>query len=138
MHARAREYPVIEDLSLTEWTHRAAAGEPGALDRLFTQLYPELKRIAHARLFVGAAPGLISTTELVHESFMRFTRARHLALADRKHFFTYAATVMRHVIVDLARSTWPRGVAAARRTWRWTSSRRPSCRWPTAPRPTKR
>lgn len=94
---------VTEDLPLTEWIHQAAAGQPGAVDQLFTQLYPELRRIAHARLFTGGASPLLGTTELVHESFLRFTRARHRPLEGRKHFFTYAATVMRHVVVDLAR-----------------------------------
>lgn len=92
-----------DDLSLTQWIHRAAEGQPGAIDHLFGQLYPELRRIAHGRLYVGGGHDLLCTTELVHESFLRFTRARQLDLADRRHFFTYAATVMRHVIVDLAR-----------------------------------
>jgi len=93
---------VSQDVSLTQWIRRAADGEPGAVDHLFAQLYPELRRIAHARLYVGGGQGFLSTTELVHESFIRFTRARTLELTDRKHFFTYAATVMRNVIVDLA------------------------------------
>lgn len=92
-----------QDVSLTQWIRRAADGEPGAVDQLFSQLYPELRRIAHARLYVGGGQGFLSTTELVHESFLRFTRARQLEVTDRKHFFTYAATVMRNVIVDLAR-----------------------------------
>lgn len=107
---------VIEDPPLTEWIQRAALGEPGAFDRLFTCLYPELRRIAHARLFAAGTGGVsVSTTELVHESFLRFVRTPGLALADRRHFFTYAATVMRHVVVDLAREHWAqrRGGGAA-------------------------
>ena len=92
-----------EDLSLTQWIQKAAEGQPGAVDHLFQQLYPELRRIAHARLYAGGGQALLSTTELVHESFLRFTRARQLSLTDRRHFFTYAATVMRNVIVDIAR-----------------------------------
>lgn len=92
-----------EDLSLTQWIQRAVEGQPGAVDHLFAQLYPELRRIAHARLYVGGGHAMLSTTELVHESFLRFTRARDLNLTDRRHFFAYAATVMRHVIVDMAR-----------------------------------
>jgi RNA polymerase sigma factor (TIGR02999 family) len=107
---------VIEDLPLTEWIQRAAQGEPGAFDRVFTRLYPELRRIAHARLFAAGTGGAsMSTTELVHESFLRLARAPGLALADRRHFFTYAATVMRHVVIDLARAHWAqrRGGGAA-------------------------
>jgi RNA polymerase sigma factor (TIGR02999 family) len=107
---------VIEDPPLTEWIQRAVQGEPGAFDRVFSRLYPELRRIAHARLFAAGTSGSsLSTTELVHESFLRFVRTPGLALADRRHFFTYAATVMRHVIVDLAREHWAqrRGGGAA-------------------------
>lgn len=94
---------MVEERSLTQWIQQAVQGQPGALEHLFQQLYPELRRIAHARLYVKGAQPLISTTELVHESFLRFTRARSLALEDRRHFFTYAATVMRNVTIDLAR-----------------------------------
>ena len=94
---------MTEDASLTVWIQRAVQGQSGALEHLFSQLYPELRRIAHARLYVRGQQPLMSTTELVHESFLRFTRARSLSLEDRKHFFTYAATVMRHVIIDMAR-----------------------------------
>ena len=111
---------VIEDPPLTEWIQRAAQGEPGAFDHVFTRLYPELRRIAHARLFAAGTGGAsMSTTELVHESFLHFVRAPGLALADRRHFFTYAATVMRHVVVDLAREHWAqrRGGGAAHVPW---------------------
>ena len=91
------------ELSLTQWIQRAVEGQPGAMDHLFAQLYPELRRIAHARLYIGGGNAMLSTTELVHESFLRFSHARQLSLTDRRHFFTYAATVMRNVIVDMAR-----------------------------------
>jgi RNA polymerase sigma factor (TIGR02999 family) len=94
---------VTEQPSLTVWIQRAAKGDTGAMDHLFATLYPELRRIAHARLYAGGGRAWLSTTELVHESFLRFTRASQLALTDRRHFFTYAATVMRSVVVDLAR-----------------------------------
>lgn len=81
-----------------------ASGERGALDRLYTALYPDLKRLARSRLHAqGRAEGL-GTTTLVHETFMRLVRARELNLDDRRHFFAYAAKTMRHVIVDEARA----------------------------------
>lgn len=116
MLAHVNAATVTEAPPLTEWIQRAALGEPGAFDHVFSQLYPELRRIAHARLFAAGTGGAsMSTTELVHESFLRFVRTPGLALADRRHFFTYAATVMRHVVVDLAREHWAqrRGGGAA-------------------------
>lgn len=95
--------PDESEVSLTQWIQRAVAGQPGAMEHLFAELYPELRRIAHARLYVGGGQALLSTTELVHESFLRFTRASDLNVSDRRHFFALASTVMRHVIVDMAR-----------------------------------
>lgn len=91
------------DLTLTQWIRRAAEGQAGAVDALYARLYPELRRIAHARLYLGGGQLPLSTTELVHESFLRLHRLQELAVSDRKHFFTYAASVMRSVIIDLAR-----------------------------------
>ena len=67
--------------------------------------YPELKKIARARLHAAqhGAPGL-NTTALVHESFLRLAgRLPSLQFASRGHFYAYAARVMRSVIVDLVR-----------------------------------
>ncbi len=67
--------------------------------------YPELKKIARARLHAAqhGAPGL-STTALVHESFLRLAgRVDALQFDSRGHFYAYAARVMRSVIVDLVR-----------------------------------
>ncbi len=67
--------------------------------------YPELKKIARARLHSAqhGAPGL-NTTALVHESFLRLAgRVDALRFTTRGHFYAYAARVMRSVIVDLVR-----------------------------------
>ena len=67
--------------------------------------YPELKKIARARLHAArhGAPGL-NTTALVHESFLRLAgRVDALQFDSRGHFYAYAARVMRSVIVDLVR-----------------------------------
>jgi RNA polymerase sigma factor (TIGR02999 family) len=88
---------------LTELLQQAARGERGALDRIFALLYPDLRRIAHARLRGRDAAAHLETTALVHESFLRFVEASELMLADRKHFFAYAAKTMRNIIIDSAR-----------------------------------
>ena len=88
---------------LTELLQQAARGERAALDRIFALLYPDLRRIAHARLRVHDRAAHFETTALVHESFLRFVEASELVLADRKHFFAYAAKTMRNIIIDSAR-----------------------------------
>jgi len=83
----------------------ARRGESEALGTLFAELYPELRRLAHARLKHHRAPTLLDTTSLVHESYLRFLRAGQVQVSDRAHFLAYAARVMRSVVVDFARES---------------------------------
>jgi RNA polymerase sigma factor (TIGR02999 family) len=75
------------------------------VDTLFQSLYPELRRMAHARLRSQYRSGLLDTTALVHESYERLAqRPEHAgAFSDRNHFLAYICRVMRSVVVDLAR-----------------------------------
>ena len=91
------------DAPLTQWLALAAQGERGAIDRVFAALYPDLRRIAHARLRVQGGVAHLDTTALVHESFLKLVDSASLAITDRKHFFTYAAKTMRNIIIDFAR-----------------------------------
>lgn len=80
----------------------AGRGDAEAVGRLFELLYPDLRRMAHARLRDGAPDGL-HTTALVHESFLRLVRLQRLAPADRAMFLAYLGRVMRSIIVDTVR-----------------------------------
>ena len=91
------------DVPLTQLLELAAQGQRSALDRVFEVLYPELRKIAHARLHGQRDAALLHTTVLVHESFLRLVNVSQLVLTDRKHFFAYAAKMMRNIIIDLAR-----------------------------------
>lgn len=81
-------------------------GESEALGRLFSQLYPELHQLAHARLKRYTAPTLLDTTSLVHEAYLRFLKAGQVQVSDRAHFLAYAARVIRSVVVDFARESY--------------------------------
>jgi RNA polymerase sigma factor (TIGR02999 family) len=91
-----------QQMPLTQLLQLAAGCDRGALDRVFVALYPELRRIAHARLRGHGAT--LDTTTLVHESFLRLVDAADLQLTDRKHFFAYAAKTMRNIVIDAARA----------------------------------
>jgi RNA polymerase sigma factor (TIGR02999 family) len=95
--------PEKNNAPLTQLLQQAAQGEPGALNQVFSVLYPDLRRIAHARLRSQGGVAHLETTALVHESFLHLVEAAELALADRKHFFTYAAKTMRNIIIEFAR-----------------------------------
>jgi RNA polymerase sigma factor (TIGR02999 family) len=88
---------------ITLLLQRAAGGDRAALDAVYASLYPDLKRIARSRLRQQGRGDSVSTTMLVHESFVRLVGARDLRLEDRRHFFAYAAKTMRNIIIDSAR-----------------------------------
>jgi len=88
---------------ITVLLRRATEGDRSALDEVFSSLYPDLRRVARARLRSQGRADSMNTTMLVHESFMRLVNASNLRIEDRHHFFAYAAKTMRHVIIDAAR-----------------------------------
>ena len=91
------------DEPLTQTLRAAHAGDRAAADRAYAVLYPELLKISRARLRVHGHQTLLDTESLVHESFLRFIAADKLSIADRKHFYTYAAKTMRNIVIDFAR-----------------------------------
>jgi RNA polymerase sigma factor (TIGR02999 family) len=72
-------------------------------DALFPIVYDELKRVARRQLRLVAAHATISTTELVHEAFLKLARNADPAWEGRAHFFGTAARAMRQVLVEFAR-----------------------------------
>jgi RNA polymerase sigma factor (TIGR02999 family) len=88
---------------ITTLIARARSGDRPALDELVAAVYPDLRRIAHARLAPHARDTLLGTTVLVHECYMKFVSAQRLNVEDRGHFMAYAARAMRSIIVDQAR-----------------------------------
>jgi RNA polymerase sigma factor (TIGR02999 family) len=79
-------------------------GDHAARDQLMTLLYDELRRVAHAQMR-GERPGhVFQTTALVHEAYLRLADLNALDWRDRAHFIAMAATTMRRILVDEARS----------------------------------
>jgi RNA polymerase sigma factor (TIGR02999 family) len=89
---------------ITQLIERARGGDRGALDSLFEAVYPDLRRIAHARLRRGFPDPDLGTTALVNECYLKLRDAERLGAGDRAHFFAYTATAMRSIIVDIARN----------------------------------
>ena len=81
----------------------ANTGDAQASGELFELLYGDLKRLAHSRLRASGSLGELSTTALVHESFVRLAERGVIAPRDKPAFFSYIAKVMRSVVLDLFR-----------------------------------
>jgi RNA polymerase sigma factor (TIGR02999 family) len=83
---------------------QARAGDRSALDSLFEAVYPDLRRIAHVRLRRGFPDPELGTTALVNECYLKLRDAQRLDASDRAHFFSYTASAMRSIVVDIARA----------------------------------
>lgn len=86
---------------LRSWT----SGQPEALDRLFPLVYDELRRLAEQYLRRERAGHTLPPTALVHEAYLRLSRAdpEQGRTETRRHFFAVAAQAMRRILVEHAR-----------------------------------
>lgn len=91
------------------------AGDPGALNRLVTVLYQDLRRLARAQLR-GHRAATLDTTGLVHEAFLRLVDQSSITVESRAHFLSLCARVMRQVMIDAARARLAEKRGAAART----------------------
>ena len=73
-------------------------------DHLFELLYPQLRRIAGALLQREASNHLLQPTSVVNELFLKLVRQRKLDFENRQHFYSFAARLMRRILVDYART----------------------------------
>ena len=93
------------DFPITELLAQARAGDSNAFDQVYTAIYDELRRLARARRRKQFSVGeTLNTTALVHETYLKLCKAPHPSFTDREHFLAVAATAMRQILVDGARS----------------------------------
>lgn len=93
-----------EERDVTRWLERWAAGDVAALDEIVPQVYEELRRVARRARRGERADLTLSTTALVHETYLKLSKQRVLAARDREEFLAIAGHAMRHVLVDHARA----------------------------------
>lgn len=80
-------------------------GEPSAFDELMPLVYPHLREVAAAYVRRERDPGVLQATVLVHELYLRLLNQKKAGWEDRRHFYTFAAKVMRMILIDHARET---------------------------------
>jgi len=81
-----------------------SSGDSEALDALTPLVYEELHRRAHGYMRRENPGHLLQTTAVVNEAYLRMVDLRQVSWRDRAHFFALASRVIRHVLVDAARS----------------------------------
>lgn len=82
---------------------RADNADVHANDELFALLYDELRRLADRHLRSAGAGLTLSTTTLVHETYLSMSGRGGNAFPDRGRFFAYASRAMRGLVIDYAR-----------------------------------
>ena len=84
---------------LKDWS----GGDRAALEKLMPVVYEELRRLAAAHLRSERSDHTLQPTALVHEAYLRLADQRSVEWANRAHFFSIAARIMRRILVDHAR-----------------------------------
>lgn len=77
---------------------------PADVDVLFAAVYDELRRIAHRHLQHEATGHTLTTTDLVHQAYLSLSDQTRAQWTSRAHFMSVAATAMRRILIDHARS----------------------------------
>ena len=85
---------------LREWSD----GNRSAFDELMPLVYRELHRQAARYLRNERRYHSLQTTALIHEAYVRLVDQTVIQWQSRTQFFAVAAQVMRHILVDHARS----------------------------------
>jgi RNA polymerase sigma factor (TIGR02999 family) len=98
-----RGIPSSAPSEVTTLLKRWSAGDAQARDQLIPLVYDRLRELAHQRL--RRAPGgghSLSTTALVHETYIRLVDAPQVDLPDRAHFLALAGQIMRTLLINHA------------------------------------
>lgn len=90
--------------TISSLINAAETGDRAAADALFSALYSELHRLAKRELVRQGAPASLSVTTLLHEAYLDLSGRAGPSFPDQARFMSYAARVMRGLIIDHARS----------------------------------
>lgn len=88
---------------ITQLLRLARSGDGTANERLIAAVHAELKRIAQSQMRAEWRNQTLQPTALVNEAYLKLFADNDRSWKNRQHFFSYAATVMRHVLVSYAR-----------------------------------
>lgn len=80
-----------------------AEGDRSAFDRLFSLVYPQIRALARRRMAESGAQLTLSTTGLVHETYLKLAGARQVDWQSAGEFLGVASSAMRQVLIDFAR-----------------------------------
>jgi RNA polymerase sigma-70 factor, ECF subfamily len=88
---------------VTRLLSRARNGDRAAWDALLPAVYDTLRRISRRELDRVGAGDTLSTTDLLHEAYLKLSPGSGVDWRDRAHFYRVASRAMRQVLVERAR-----------------------------------
>ena len=94
----------LDSVEITSLLRAWGRGDQVALDQLMPLVYERLRAQARRQLRGEPAGGLLQTTALVHEVYLRLIGTQEVSWHDRVHFFALSAQIMRRILVDAARA----------------------------------
>jgi len=94
---------VDTDSNVTQLLSEVQKGSDEAADRLWTEVYEELRTLAQHRMRGERNDHTFNTTDLVHECYLRLVDQTSVEWESRLHFFALASRVMRNILIDYAR-----------------------------------
>ncbi len=86
---------------LNKWSESQDSEADNAVLEL---VYHELHRQAHRYLQKERAGHTLQTTALVNEAYLKLIQQKSVAWESRSHFFAIAATLMRRILIDYAKT----------------------------------
>ena len=89
---------------MTLLLRRLAEGDDNALNEIFPLVYAELRRISRGQRRRRGPLAPLDTTALIHEAYLRFAQRDRNVYTHRNHFYAVAATAMRQILLDVAKS----------------------------------
>ena len=88
---------------ITQLLNTSDAVSAGAADRLWSAVYPELRRRAGAMFRDERSGHTLSATGVVNEAYLRLATHEPKEWKNRSHFYAVASEIMRQVLIDHAR-----------------------------------
>ncbi len=79
-------------------------GNKDVLDRLVPLVTDELHKLASIYLADESAAKTLQPTALINELYVKLVDRQQVSWTSRSHFFGFAATTMRRILVDYARA----------------------------------
>lgn len=86
-------------------------GDQESLDKLFPVVYEELRKNAHYLRLKFSKQETLNTTALVHEAYLKLSKADLSRLQNKEHFYNLATKAIRQILVNacLKKKTDKRG-----------------------------